>query len=297
MEPQAVGDFLVASRAAVRQAGELLVQYSFSIVGALILLVVGWIVARLIHHWALAGMLRIRHFDVTLAHFLANVIRYALLVLVIVTVLGQFGVQTASIIAAVGAAGLAIGLALQGTLQNIAAGIMLLVLRPFRLGESIETRDVSGTVQEIGLFATELRTWDGLFQLVPNSLLWNTPVKNFSRLATRRFDVSVVLPADSDIRTAEKLLLGIAARDKRVNATPEPIVLLSEAATTFTVNLTMQVWISNEDFGTASRDLSKAAKVAIERMLDEPAAEAAGDAKPRPNLPDASPAIAGNQRH
>jgi len=293
MEPQAVGDFLIASRAAVRQAGELLVGYSFSIVGAIILLVGGWVVARLVHRWALAGMMRIRHFDVTLAHFLANVIRYALLVLVIVTVLGQFGVQTASIIAAMGAAGLAIGLALQGTLQNIAAGIMLLVLRPFRLGESIETKDVAGTVQEIGLFATELRTWDGLFQLVPNSLLWNTPVKNFSRLATRRYDVSVVLPADSDIRSAEKLLLGIAARDKRVNSTPEPIVLLSEP-TTFTVNLTMQVWISNADFGAASRDLSKAAKVAIEKLLAEPA-EQDRDAGPRPRLPDA--ASASNQRH
>src|SRR5262245_27903791 len=156
METQSLTDFVGASRAAVSTLTALAVQYSFSIVGAIILLVVGWIASRYLHRWALFGMQQIRGFDVTLAQFLANILRYAVIVRVVVTVLGQFGVQTASIIAAMGAAGLAIGLALQGTLQNIAAGIMLLVLRPFRVGESIETKDVNGTVQEVGLFATEL---------------------------------------------------------------------------------------------------------------------------------------------
>lgn len=267
MEHQAT-EFFVATRAALAQASQLAVQYSFAILGAIILLVIGWLLSQAAHRWALSAMLRIRHFDVTLARFLANLIRYALLALVMVTVLGQLGVQTASIIAALGAAGLAIGLALQGTLQNIAAGIMLLILRPFRVGESIETKDVAGTVEEIGLFVTELRTWDGLFQLVPNSLLWNTPIRNFSRLPTRRYDLNVVLPSDADIRTAEKLLLGLAARDKRVLEKPAPVVLISEAST-FTVNLTMQVWIGNEHFGDASRDLSKAAKMTIEKVMSE----------------------------
>jgi len=145
MNPQPA-DFLVASRAAIAQAGAILVQYSFSILGAFVLLLIGWIGSRLLHRWALAGMGRIHHFDVTLAHFLANVLRYAVMVIVLVMVLGQFGVQTASILAALGAAGLAIGLALQGTLQNIAAGIMLLILRPFRVGETIEAGAISGTV-------------------------------------------------------------------------------------------------------------------------------------------------------
>ena len=260
-------DFFVATRAAVVQAGQLLVQYSFSIAGAFVLLVLGWIASRYLHRWALLGMQRIHGFDVTLAHFLANVVRYVILILVLVTVLGQFGVQTASIIAALGAAGLAIGLALQGTLQNIAAGIMLLVLRPFRVGESIETKDVSGTVQEIGLFATELRTGDGLYQLAPNSTLWNTPVKNYSRLPTRRLDVTVILPLDSDVRKSETVLQSIAGRDNRVKSNPAPSVAISEI-TNETVKLTLSVWLGTSDFGAASRDLLKAAKMSFDKVRD-----------------------------
>jgi len=298
MEEQSVGEFIVASRAAVSQAGALLVQYSFSIVGALILLVMGWLASRFLHRWALYGMQQIRGFDVTLARFLANVIRYAVMVLVLVTVLGQFGVQTASIIAAVGAAGLAIGLALQGTLQNIAAGIMLLILRPFRVGEAIETKEVNGTVQEIGLFATELRTGDGLFQLVPNALLWNTPVKNFSRHRTRRYELAVVLPADSDIRKAEQQLLAIAERDKRVNNKPAPETSVADI-TNDTVTLKLGVWINTPDYGATARDLAKSAKISFEKVKEEPGTPD-GPLEPqkiRPKLPDASNLASSNQRH
>jgi small conductance mechanosensitive channel len=260
-------DFIVASRAAVVQAGQLLVQYSFSILGAFVLLFLGWIAARFLHRWALLGMQQIRGFDITLARFMANVLRYAVLILVMVTVLGQFGVQTASIIAALGAAGLAIGLALQGTLQNIAAGIMLLILRPFRVGETIETKEISGTVQEIGLFATELRTGDGLYQLAPNSSLWNTPIRNFSRFGTRRFELSVILPLDSDIRNAETVLQNIASRDKRVKSNPPPTTSVSEI-THETVKLTLSVWVNTSDHGAASRDLSKAAKMSFDKVRE-----------------------------
>ncbi len=184
-------DVIVATRTALSQASELAVQYSFSIVGAIILLIVGWVLASFVSRWAFEGISRVRGIDQTLARFFTNVLRYALLILVFVTVLAQFGVQTASIITALGAAGLAIGLALQGTLQNIAAGIMLLILRPFGVGDYIETSTVSGTVLEIGLFATELKTSDGLYRLAPNSTLWNTPITNFSREPTRRDELKV----------------------------------------------------------------------------------------------------------
>ncbi|UVC07270.1 mechanosensitive ion channel family protein [Rhizobium sp. TH2] len=284
-------DFIVASRAAVTQAGALLVQYSFSIVGAFVLLLVGWLASRYLHRWALAG---IRGFDVTLAHFLANVV----LLFVLVMVLGQFGVQTASIIAAMGAAGLAIGLALQGTLQNIAAGIMLLILRPFRVGESIETKEVNGEVREIGLFATELRTGDGLFQLVPNALLWNTPVKNFSRLGMRRYDLTVVLPADSDIRKAESMLLAIAERDTRVNSKPAPVTQVSDIKND-TVSITLQAWINTSDYGATARALAKSAKISFEKVQEQAVpVEAPGEeAKAKPRLPDAAKMAAGGQRH
>ena len=125
MENQA-SEFVVATQAAIAQLMALGVQYSFSIIGAIILLVIGWLAAGLFSRWARQGLGRVHGIDATLAQFFSNVIRYAILVMVIVMVLGQFGVQTASVLAALGAIGLAIGLALQGTLQNIAAGIMLL---------------------------------------------------------------------------------------------------------------------------------------------------------------------------
>lgn len=298
METQSVTDLVVASQAAASMLTALAVQYSLSIVGALILLVAGWLVSRFLHRWALFGMQKIRGFDVTLAHFLANILRYAVILLVIVTVLGQFGVQTASIIAAMGAAGLAIGLALQGTLQNIAAGIMLLILRPFRVGESIETKDVSGTVQEVGLFATELRTGDGLFQLVPNSLLWNTPVKNFSRHETRRHELAMVLPADSDIRRAEQQLLAIAERDKRVNSKPAPETAVADI-TKDSVTLKMGVWINTSDYGATIRDLAKSAKVTFEKLKDDASlpADPEEPRKIKPKLPDASNMAPASPRH
>lgn len=264
MNPQPT-DILVAVRAAIAQAGALLVQYSFSIVGAFVLLVAGWVAARYLHRWALSGMQRIHGFDVTLAHFLSNIIRYAIMIMVLIAVLGQFGVQTASILAALGAAGLAIGLALQGTLQNIAAGIMLLILRPFRVGETIEAGNVSGTVQEIGLFATELRTGDGLYLIAPNATLWNTPVKNFSRLPTRGLSLAIIVPADTDVRQADIILRGIATRDQRVMTNPAPSVGVSEV-TQDTLKLTLSAWTSNLDHGSVSQNLAKSAKIALDQL-------------------------------
>ena len=156
----------------VQQSLDLVVSYAFSVVGAICILVLGFILAGLLSRWMRRSLMKLRHVDLTLAAFLSNLVKYAIWVLVIVMVLGQFGVQTTSIIAVLGAAGLAIGLALQGTLANIAAGIMLLVLRPFRVGEYIEAGSVAGTVQEIGLFTTELKAANGLFIMSPNSQIW-----------------------------------------------------------------------------------------------------------------------------
>ncbi len=132
------------------QIEALVVQYAFSVVGALIILFIGWLLTHALGRWSQSALSRVRGLDATVAGFVSNFLRYALLAIVIVMVLGQFGVQTTSIVAALGAVGLAIGLALQGTLQNIAAGIMLLVLRPFRVGDAIETSAISGTVRFIG---------------------------------------------------------------------------------------------------------------------------------------------------
>ncbi|MDS7596627.1 mechanosensitive ion channel domain-containing protein [Agrobacterium tumefaciens] len=261
MEQQAT-DIIVASQAALRQASALAVQYSFSVVGALLLLIVGWLAATFLQRWAFQGLSRIRGFDATLAGFFAGAIRYVILVLVIVMVLGQFGVQTASILAALGAAGLAIGLALQGTLQNIAAGIMLLVLRPFRVGEYIETSTVSGTIIEIGLFATELKTSDGLYRLAPNSTLWNVPITNYSRFPSRRHELSLTVKNDEDLAAAQDMLLKVVRSESRVLLDPAPTVFV-DSIDAAGATLKLRYWVRSETFFTTTRDVTKAMKLAF----------------------------------
>ncbi|TXI05671.1 MAG: mechanosensitive ion channel [Rhizobium sp.] len=227
MEDQTT-NIVVATRTALDQASALAVQYGFSILGAIILLVGGWLLAGIISRSAYRVISRIRGIDETLASFFQNVLHYSLLILVFITVLGQFGVQTASIIAALGAAGLAIGLALQGTLQNIAAGIMLLILRPFRVGEYIETASVKGYIKEIGLFATEMKTADGLYLMAPNSTLWNTPIINYSREPDRRQELSVTAGENLDIDLARKTILDVLKADQRIKSVPAPKVYLDD---------------------------------------------------------------------
>lgn len=256
-------DMMGAGQAALRQAGELAVTYSFSILGALILLIAGYVVAGILERSVYAGLGRFRGFDETLRKFFSRVARYALLVLVGVTVLAQFGVQTASIIAALGAIGLAIGLALQGTLQNIAAGIMLLALRPFRVGEYIDADSVSGTIQEIGLFATELRTYDGIYVLAPNSQLWNTPVKNYTRNATRMTELVIGIAYDDDIGLGQQAILDTVSADERVLADPAPVVfvdLLGDSS----VNLKVRYWTVTANWFATRLDMTKATKLAVE---------------------------------
>jgi small conductance mechanosensitive channel len=246
---------LASIEAGLTQLYALLVSYSLSVVGAIVLLVVGYIVAGLVERWIAGGLNHIRGFDLTLQQFLATAGRYTVLAFVIVMVLGQFGVQTASIVAAIGAIGLAIGLALQGTLQNIAAGIMLLVLRPFRIGEDVEVGQVTGTVQEIGLFATRLRREDGVYQLAPNSTLWNQPVRNFTRNGVRRNDIVVSLAAGDDVDEAQKALLAIADADPRVQQQPPATTFVSELGA---VKVTLRYWTAASDFFAVSADLMKA---------------------------------------
>lgn len=254
---------LVATQSALAQASRLAVEYSFSIVGALLLLFIGWWLSSLLSRWTHAGLMRVRGIDETLARFFANVVRYGALILVFVTVLGQFGVQTASIIAALGAAGLAIGLALQGTLQNIAAGIMLLVLRPFRVGEYIDTGSISGTIVEIGLFATELKTPDGLYRLAPNSTLWNVPITNFSRLPTRRFELKVGIGYEDDIDLAQQIMRDHAEADPRVLKEPAVATHVDQLGASAVI-ITLWYWTKASDYWATSREMIKKVKLSFD---------------------------------
>lgn len=242
----------------------LVLTYSVSVLGAIVILFAGWIISRLLGRWVRSLLTRTRRVDETVVGFFSVFVRYAVLVVVAVMVLGQFGVQTASIITALGAAGLAIGLALQGTLQNIAAGIMLLVLRPFRVGEYVDAGGIAGTVQEIGLFATEMKTFDGLYRMVPNSLLWNVPVTNYSRRPERRYDLVIGIGYEDDIEKAQGVLMDLARAEERILADPEPDVFVSELGDS-AVSVTLRYWTSSANWWVTSRDMTKAAKVAFDK--------------------------------
>jgi len=271
-------DFVVATRTALAQLTALAVQYSFSVIGALILLVLGWLVAGLLSRWVYNGLSRISGIDVTLSQFFSNIIRYAALILVVVMVLGQFGVQTASILAALGAIGLAVGLALQGTLQNIAAGIMLLVLRPFRVGESIETGSVTGTIVDVGLFATELKTAEGVYRLAPNSTLWNVPITNYSRLASRRHEITISIGADENVDVTESKLIKLAAADKRVLKSPAPAAFISDFDAG-SAKITLRYWIGSKQWWDVSRDMTKAVKLAFGKEPENEAPQSSAEVK------------------
>ncbi len=238
---------------AFAQFAALALHYGLSLGGAILLLVGGWLLAGIISRWAFRGLSRINGIDETLARFFRNALHYIMLALVFVMVLGQFGVQTASIVAALGAAGLAVGLALQGTLQNIAAGIMLLVLRPFRVGEYIETAAVQGNVVQVGLFATEMRTADGLYLLAPNATLWNTPIINHSREPDRRVQLSVAIADNADVGAAKQALFEIVSADRRVRPEPPPRVYADDL-TAGKTTLKIEFWARTGEWSDARHD-------------------------------------------
>lgn len=245
------------------QVSGLAIKYGIDLLGAIVLLVVGWVVAGWAKRNVMRALTRVPYLDPTLKPIVANIVRYAILILVIVAVLAQFGVQTTSIIAVLGAAGLAIGLAMQGTLQNIAAGVMLLFLRPFRVNDYIDAEGIAGTIDEIGLFTTQMHTYDGVYQEVPNSQLWNRTIQNFSRLPTRRLDVVVGIAYSDDMDTAQGVLLDLLRADKRVHATPEPQVLVAALADS-AVNLNLRCWTNADDYWDLLFDTTKAAKKCLD---------------------------------
>lgn len=248
----------------MEQIAPLAVDLGASVVSALILIIIGWIVAGWAHRGVRRGLSRIERMDATLTAVLAGIVRYFIMITVLIMVLAQFGVQTASILAALGALGLAIGLALQGTLANIASGVMLLFLRPFGVGDYVNANGHEGTVEEIGMFATELTSYDGIYQSIPNSGLWGGRIVNFSRNPNRRHDIVIGIHYADDIDKAQRILLDVLAADERVQKDPEPKILVRELADS-SVNLGMRFWTSGDDFWPAAFELRKQAKLALDR--------------------------------
>ncbi len=215
---------------------------AISILIGLIILIVGWTLAGFARR-TVRGMLEgSSRIDKTIAPVVADVARYAILVVAIIMALAQMGVETTSILAVLGAAGLAIALALQGTLSNIAAGVMLIWLRPIAVGEYIDTGSVSGTVLEIGLFATRLKAADGVYVFAPNSTIWNTRITNYSREKTRRLDLTIGISYANDMQKARDVLMKMVADEKRVLADPAPAVHVATLGAS-SVDMLLRVWV------------------------------------------------------
>jgi small conductance mechanosensitive channel len=240
------------------------IEYSMSALGAIAILIAGWIVAgwasRKVYNLAASS----QKFDATLAPILRKIVRVAILIITILAVLGQFGIETASVIAVLGAATLAIGLALQGTLSNVAAGVMLLIFRPFEVGQSIMVSGISGSVVEIGIFTTTFRTFDGLRVVAPNARIWGNEITNFSANDTRRLDISVGIGYGDDMDKAIEVLLDMLNSDERVLEDPAPQVMVSELGDS-SVNLIIRSWISRENFWGAKWDLTKLTKEVLDK--------------------------------
>lgn len=241
-----------------------LVEAVPNLVAALVILIIGYAVAVWASRATYAVVKRHERFDPMLASVASSLIRYALMIIVVIATLGQLGFHTTSLIAALGAAGLAICLALQGTLANIAAGFMLLWLRPFRSGDYIETDSVAGTVNEVSLFATELQTWDGIYKFVPNSELWNKTIANYSRFETRLVDLKFSIAYGDDIQRGRDTLLEIAKADDRVLAEPEPPLTFVDNLDDSAVVLALRLWTSTANYWSVRRDLTELGKVRLE---------------------------------
>ena len=239
------------------------VDYGVDIVGAIVMLVVGWTIAGWVRRGVRHALEREPRMDETLKPFLAKLVWYLIMIFVMVAVLNQFGVQTTSLIAVLGAAGLAIGLALQGTLANIASGVMLLFLRPFNIGDYVDAAGIAGTVVEIGLFNTEIKTNIGLCLIVPNSTIWASPITNFSRNPTRRFDLSVGIGYDDDVDGALALLAGLLDGDGRVLDDPESLVVVHELGDSAVI-IKLQGWTKAGDYWNTVWDLNKAIKIDLQ---------------------------------
>ena len=239
------------------------ISFGLEIAAAFAILVLGWWLARHVQKLILRTLDRLPRMDATLKPFLSSLARYTIIAITLVAVLARLGVQTTSIIAVLGAAGLAVGLALQGTLQNIAAGIMLLLLRPFKVGDYIDAGGIAGTVDEIGLFTTDMTTYDGVYRSVPNASLWNTSILNYSRLPTRRMDIPVGIAYEDDVEKAMTLLLDHLKQDSRVLSDPAPQVLVTGLGES-SVDLSLRCWSERTDFWTLKFELNKNAKLCLD---------------------------------
>jgi small conductance mechanosensitive channel len=232
-------------------------EYSGKLTLALITMLIGWwLIGRLTS--SVGRLLNMRQIDRVLSSFICSLVGIVLKVLLLVSVASMIGVETTSFIAVIGAAGLAIGLALQGSLANFAGGVLIMLFRPFRAGDWIEAQGVSGSVDSIQIFHTTLKTADNKVVIVPNGSLSNGHITNYSREPKRRADINLGIDYSSDIKQAREVLLEIA-KDPRVHADPAPVVFVTGLGDS-AINVSLRVWVDTPNFWPVTFAFTEQAK-------------------------------------
>jgi small conductance mechanosensitive channel len=232
------------------------------VVAAIIILLVGRIFAGWARKLTRRAMTR-GEVDAALVPFVAKLVYYAILAVVIIAALNRVGVATTSVVAIFGAAGLAVGLALQGTLSNFASGVMLLIFRPFDLGDFIDAGGTMGSVEEIGIFSTTLKSPDNIKITVPNSQIYGATISNYNGYETRRVDMVMGIAYDDNIQTAIDTIRKIVAADERVLADPEPLVAVSNLGDS-SVDIVVRPWCQASDYWGLKFDLTRQLKEGLE---------------------------------
>ena len=236
-----------------------IVPYAANIGLALAIFLVGkWLAGTLTN--VVIALLKKSRMDDILISFVTSIVKALLMLFVTIAALNQLGVDTTSLIALLGAAGLAVGLALQNSLQNFAAGVMLIVFRPFKAGDFVELAGVSGVVENIGIFSSVLRTGDNRELIVPNGVIYGGIITNYSKRSTRRVDMVFGVDYGDDLKQAKELLRAIILADERVLSEPEPVVAVSELAD-FSVNFIVRPWVKNADYWPVLWDTTEKVKL------------------------------------
>ncbi len=250
--------------------GEMIIAYGGQIVLALLIFFIGKKAARWLTDFTVKSLSKTEQIDKTLEGFLSSVIYGVLLVLVVLSALGQLGVETTSFIAILGAIGLAVGLAFKDTLSNISAGVMIIIFRPVKVGEFVEAGGATGTVEEVNIFNTMIKTGDNKVIIVANSRVIGGNITNYSRKETRRVDLVFGIGYDDDLKLAKETLLEVLKSDERILKDPEPFVAVSELGDS-SVNFVTRAWVKSGDYWAVHFDTIEKVKLTFdERNISIP---------------------------
>ncbi|MBB3047404.1 small conductance mechanosensitive channel [Litorivivens lipolytica] len=250
------------TNALIQQAMDFLMDYGPRLLTAIGILIVGYWIAKIVSS-LLVRTLNARKIDATVSNFVGKLLFGTLLAVSLIPALGHAGIQTTSILAALGAAGLAVGLALQGSLSNFAAGVLLIAFRPCRVGDYIEAGGTGGTVESISLFSTMLITPDNKRIMIPNSRVMSNPITNYNAMPTRRVDLTIGIPYTADIPKAKALIKEILEKESRILPEPAPLIAVRQLADS-SVNLVVRPWVNSSDYWGTHDALLEAIKIALD---------------------------------